>query len=85
MSVEAISVTVAKLSLEPDDVLVIRMKDRITDQIRDRIQSTAKHVFPGRKVMIVDPGTEFVVLRPKSDAPFNVIRPEPMREESTSI
>lgn len=85
MSIEAISVAVAKLNLEPDDVLVVRVSQRISQEMHDRIQSTVKHVFPGRKVMIVDPGTEFVVLRPKSKAPFDIIKPEPMTEEPASI
>lgn len=53
---------IAKLKLEPGDVLVVRLKDRVTADTVAKFRYDLKQVTGGHKCMILDNGTDLAVL-----------------------
>lgn len=66
-TVEVLRMEITKLDLQPTDVLVMRLGQKVTGELGKRLQEIMKQVLgPGRKVLFVDPGTDFVILRQKN-------------------
>ena len=57
-------VNLSRVSLEPDDVVVLRHPKRVDQADAARLVERMGHVFPGHKVVILDAGLELAVVRP---------------------
>lgn len=56
-------VEIAKLSLAPGDVLVIRLQGRVTDDVQRRVQSILKSKLPeGVNSLVIDSAVDISVL-----------------------
>jgi hypothetical protein len=61
------------ISLEPGDVLVIKIKPCAMphacadqDSLREELSKILSEVFPNNKVILAEPGDEFVVIKQKA-------------------
>lgn len=60
---------IAKLSLQPGDLLVIKVDDLITDQMANSLRGQFDSVVPdGVKAVVIDRATSLSIISTKSDA-----------------
>ena len=53
---------IAKLDLGPRDVLVVRLRGRITDAIANAVRGQFRTAFPDRRIIIIDDAIGLSVL-----------------------
>ena len=50
------------INIKPDDIIVIKLKDKLTEQSKERIVKSVMHVLTN-KVIVLDAGIEMQILR----------------------
>ena len=53
---------IKRLSLKPDDVLMIRSKDKLSGFVKNELRKTLTSVFPDNKILIVDGGFDLSIV-----------------------
>lgn len=56
--------SVRVMRLQPDDVIVVEVKDQGTDELRAWFTSQLEQWFPGHKAIVLDNGARLSVARP---------------------
>lgn len=73
-NVEVVRMEIAKLEMRPGDVLVVRSSQRLSQEAMTRIGDVVRKAVPGQRVMVVDPGTEFLLLRQNKATAMDVVK-----------
>lgn len=61
---------IAKLRLEPDDVLVVKVIGGMTMESMQRAKTHFDKLFPGTEILVIDSGTDLsVISRKQAPAP----------------
>ena len=67
MNLEVIQAEIAKLELKPGQILAVRFHQKLDVKMFEHIKEYMKWLVPqGVKVVVLDNGTEFIVVDPKS-------------------
>lgn len=61
---------IGSLRLEPDDVLIFRTPDILSDENYRRLNDSLRKVFPGHKVLFLEEGASIEVARKAPPAAF---------------
>ncbi len=62
MSTEDFEYRIGKLSLEPDDILVVKLTSSIPYDAMGRLGERLREMLPSRKVLVLDPNVDLSVL-----------------------
>lgn len=57
-----ISFTISKLDLKPGDIVIIRCRQRLTQDGVNRLRETMKLAMPDQKALVLEDGMEIAVL-----------------------
>lgn len=68
------------LSLNPNDVVILRVPTKLPDNIRDQLKDQWRHAFPNNKAVVLEGGMAIEILLGLSDEEKDKIR-ERARQE----
>ena len=58
---------IARLSLRPDDILVLRVPGVLRPNVYQRLSANMQSQFPGRKILVLESGGRLETVSPESE------------------